>query len=187
MATVAVAGRIKGKLYWGVTTADGDAPYGGVELGSVRNMVWAPVPNIGRIRAEEWGGQTAGKIYNGENVVFSAMLREWNNNAIAEIFPNTVTSAGSDEGVKYDVTDNSGARAGTLLAVNTLLFVPQKPTVHRSILLYACTPNIEEAAQILFNRGTEFGIPVVFDGEPDKNGLVYQWDLLANLTEPPGA
>ena len=184
--------RIAGRLCVDPTDIGDTAefPYGGTALGITRGAEFRFGIKSSIVTAEEWGGQAVESVYGGEVAVFAFVLREFDNDAISNIFPNT--SAGSVSGDRVIEGAVSGAgvnRAGYLLSNKAvkLLFAPQvdKTTTtpgsstfipydeQPMVLIRKAIPMVEETAMLQLSLAQEIGIGVVFQAIPDANEKLY--------------
>ena len=95
------ATRVRGKLVANPTSLAGAYPYGGTELGAVRDMEFRVGVFSVPVRGSEFG-VTIDRLRTGEFGVFAAFMRGWDIGMISTIFPN-VTNSGS--GFKFDADD----------------------------------------------------------------------------------
>lgn len=171
--------RVRGKLVANPTSLAGAYPYGGTELGAVRDMEFRVGVFSVPVRGSEFG-VTIDRLRTGEFGVFAAFMRGWDIGMISTIFPN-VTNSGS--GFKFDA-DDATYRAGMWESSRaiSLLFVPQNPTVQRAIYLRTALPMPSESAAMQLSPDNEVGLPVMFESIPSDNGLSHHVALLANIT-----
>ena len=179
--TIANIQRIRGKICSGPTDATAAYPHGGTALGLVGSVEWRIIPIRGEVTAEEYHGQTIEIIEGAENVLLAAVLREWDSDAIAALFPSTSTSTTSGKvSASRTYTTTRGA-LGSSRAVK-LLFSPQATEEHPALLLYRAVPLITEQASMAYSLDREWQMPVIFQGLPDATGRIYQSALLEDLT-----
>jgi len=194
--------RIAGKLCINPTDISDTAqfPYGGTALGVTRAAEFRFGIKTALVTAEEWGQAPVESVYTGEVAVFAFVLREFDNDAIATLFPNTAVGATSGDRVIEGRVDGVGVnRAGYLLSDKavSLLFAPQvdKTTttpgsttfipydLQPMIYVRKAIPMVEEASMLQLSLAEEVGIGVVFQGIPDGGtGKVYEVGKRGDLT-----
>lgn len=157
--------RLRGRLCLNPTDLTADFPHGGTALGLTRSGIFHPGVKTVLNEAEEWGGVVSKAYYAGEKPFLAAVLREFDNDALAAVFPNT--SAGSVTGDRVITTspgDDTQNRAGYDLTgkAGKLLFSPANPDRHPFILLYYAIPAIQESAELQLSMAQEVGIGVVW-------------------------
>ena len=193
--------RIAGNLCINPTDISDTAqfPYGGTALGVTRGAEFRFGIKSAIVTAEEWGGQPVETVYGGEVAIFAFVLREFDNDAIATVFPNTsVGSTSGDRVIEGAVIGAGVNRAGYLMSNQSvsLLFAPQveKTTAtpgsstyipydeQPMVLVRVAIPMLEETATLQLSLAQEIGMPVVFQGIPDANGKVYEIGKRGDLT-----
>lgn len=175
MSTRDVTGilRVPGRLYISPTNLGIVAPYGGTELGAVRQVALRLRRNAFRVEAEEFD-ETVELIYGAMKVVGLAVnLRQaLDPTAIATIFPSTSTGASTGSKVIDIPGTGAQARAGSLgsAAAVKLLFAADDAANHPSIILYSAMPAFEEnEVEIMSTILSERGLPVVFIPKRDAS------------------
>lgn len=174
--------KIPGRLVKDPTDLTADFPHGGTELGIVRERVFRVIQRRQIITANEFGLEPAEVIESGQTAVFACTLRGFDVNAVAQIFPDVVTS--TDSGfpvIRYP----GSARAGELASGRAfkLLFSPRNTEEHPGFVFYNAIPLMAETMEMDFSADREFGINVVFQAIRDNATppKVYQIGLLADL------
>ena len=149
-------------------------PYGGTELGSTRSHIWRPEIRHKDITAEEFGGEKVQKHFMGESGVFSAVMRDMDDDMLPLVFRNT--STGTTTG--HILVEGSGANRAGFNASSTaikLLIAPKDAADDDPFLtLYSAVPFIPENAESLFHAQREFGIPIMFESERASNGRKFR-------------
>ena len=173
---------LPGELISDPTDLSAAAPYGGTRLGLVRNLLFRPGLENHPIRAEEWGNAVVDIVHGGSAPVFAAVLREFDNDAIAAIFLDT--STGDPSGDKVINLRATSGRAGTLLSTKEikLLFVPKAVLRHPSILIRAALPVVTPETEMALKMGTEATINVLFHARPDKSNRLAVLGKLGDLS-----
>lgn len=159
-------------------------PHGGTALGEVRDMEFRWGIRTRFVTAEEYGGQiVAGIPYVGQSDVLACVLRTWDDDALAAVFPYTAVGVTGHRAIKVDVKTDV-VRAGGLdtARVAKICFSPSSPDQHRFIVLHRAMPLVDESARLQLRLDEEIGIAVVFRGLPDANGLVSSVALRKDVT-----
>lgn len=162
--------RTRGRIAWNPTDLTVAFPHGGTELGIVRNLIFRFGIATEEIRAEEWGNVPTEYVYAGSSAFLAAILREFDNDAIDAIFPDTPTgSASGDESIRGAVSGSGVTLGGTLLSAQAgvLVVSPEAPQSQEFLLLYNAIPMPAEASELQISAGEEMGIAVVFRAVPD--------------------
>ena len=121
--------RFKGRLTWNPTDLTAAFPHGGTELGVVRDLVFRFGLETEEILAEEWGNVPTEYVHVGSSAFLAAILREFDNDAISTIFPDSATGAVSGDTRPRAAVNGSVTLGGTLLSTNSGLLVvsPDSP------------------------------------------------------------
>lgn len=178
--------RTSGRLVKDPTSFAAAFPHGGTELGAVRAVeLEFMVGKVGLVLAEEYGGVPVEGVDPADWAVLYCLLRQWDDTAIAAIWPNTATGAAS--GSKVITGGAKGAvRAGALLTARAakILFVPDDATNHRSIYLPRAIPVIVGESRVAASVLRESNVEVSWIGLPDGSATrrSYQVGKLADLT-----
>ena len=162
--------RFKGRLTWNPTDLTTVFPHGGTELGLVRDLVFRFGIATEEIRAEEWGNVPTEYVYSGTSGFLVAILREFDNDAVGVIFPDTPAGAATGDQILRGAASGSGvALGGTLLSTlsGVLVVSPDSPETQEFLVLYNAIPMVEEASKLQISAGQEMGIAVVFRATPD--------------------
>lgn len=184
MATAdpATVHREPGILIASPTTNTGSAPFGGAALGLTFahevDMIDAPT----LVPAEEFGGAPVEGIEGGKWLVFSAIFRGWDNDAIQRLFPNTSL----DTTRKILAGTSQSVRAGHLLSERAfpLLFAPNDTTNHRAIYMPRVLPLVSGESKSMRSILREQMIHATFVAIPNASGRVYDIDILSRITIP---
>ncbi len=162
--------RFRGRLTWNPTDLTTVFPHGGTELGLVRDSRFRFGIATEEIRAEEWGNVPTEYVYKGSSAFLAAILREFDNDALGVIFPDTPTgSATSDQILRGAVSGSGVTLGGTLLSIQSgvLVVSPESPETQEFLVLYNAIPMPEETAELQISAGEELGMAVVFRAVPD--------------------
>lgn len=175
--------RAPGRLVISPTDLTAAFPYGGTELGSVRQVTWTRFSVDFAIIAEEFGMPVE---YNqaGEAWGISAFMRGQDDDFVSTLFPNASAGTVSQhQGYTWPGTNKAGSwRSADGVK---LLFAPFNTTDVNAIILYRGIPLQEDAARMALDWGDEFGVPVVFMGILDTGGNGGQWRRLKDITVSP--
>src|SRR3972149_495263 len=108
--------RVPGRLIADPTDLSAAYPYGGTELGIVRDAEFRFGVKTKLVTAEEWGGQVVEGFYAGESCVFIAVMRGYDNDMIGQVFMSTGLGASGNRRIRYE-PGNTGSinRPGTKL------------------------------------------------------------------------
>lgn len=170
--------RVRGRLSWNPTDLTQDYPHGGTALGLARDHEFQPNIEHKKLAAEEWGGSTASVLYTGEDPMFLAVLRDFDADALATVWPNVRTTLGGRVTLTYRPGDESTNLPGTQLDdthAGLLVFTPDDEDQHDWIIIYRAVPVVQVAAAMALHLDEDLGFPVAWIGTPDSNGDVYEW------------
>jgi len=174
-------------------------PFSGTALGITRDAELRFNVQTRLVKAEEFGSQVVEAVTAGESALFAFVLREFDNDALAAIFPNTAT--GTTTGnvtIEGRVSGVGVNRSGYLLSNKAvkLLFAPRVentvPTAGSTtnlpldeqpmVLIRKAIPMIEETAMLQLSLKQELGIGVLFQAIPDSSGRLYDVGRRGDLT-----
>lgn len=177
------------KIAMGPVSLSTAFPHGGVALGLTQDIVFKPTRAYEMIHEESFGNEVVDVLDLGESVVIAASLRGYDEDAVAQIFPSTIS--GTVSGKKTVSYPNPGAdpnqdgtfRAGTLKSANgiKLIITPDDYVTYPAILIYNAVPLVEETAEIKFSY-EEGMIPMLFIATRDSQNRLYQWGRLEDLS-----
>ena len=135
-------------------------PYGGTDLGLVKDVAWRRDGPLDPVTAEEIGGGAppvgiVDQQYLGEAWFLAFALRTWDNDDWSAIFPNT------DTGTLGGFTGLLGE--GSILPGHTLaqlavpiLFVPEDVSNHPAVYLPLAIPEVAETLEVALAHSNEF-------------------------------
>lgn len=166
--------RAPGKLVKNPTNLNTAYPHGGTELGEVRQMVFRFGMESEKLVAEEWR-RPVSVIITDEIAIMAGILRSYDNDLLATLFPNTSTGTSSGA-VVVNSFANAGNRAGYDMAAQSvkLLFSPQAVDHHPMILVYNAVPLPDNSANLRLAVGEEYGLAFMFLVTPDSRGWDYR-------------
>lgn len=187
MATANIGDVLKlpGRLCANPTDLSLAFPHGGTALGLTRAAEFRFGIQTSLVTAEEWGQQPVEAVYTGDVAVFGCVLREWDDDAIGAVFPNTGTGDISGNRTILGRVDGVGVnRAGYLFSSQSLvlLFSPRSVDRHPMVLIRKALPMPDETAMIQASLAQEFGIGVVFQAIPDATDRTYDIGKREDLT-----
>jgi len=175
--------RIPARLVWDPTDLGAAEPYGGTYLGLTRDQEFEPNPQVVPTLSESVGSYTD-VYYCGERVLFRAVLRYPDADAVTETAFKTVASGSSGIRMLFrpgGTTENTRAGTSLFSKAGKLLVAARATTDHPMLLMYNAIPALDEAAKLSFSFKAEYGLAVAFWGTPDANGRVYDFARRANL------
>lgn len=155
--------------------------FGGTVLGVTRNVEARWVVRSRNVVAEEWGGTVAERVYIGESLVLAAVLRNYDADAMATIFPRT--SAGSTSGAR--VVEQDFAQTSSRAHIRTphkILFVPVAVETTPLVYLPAARALHDATAKMALGLEEEVGIGCVWQACPNDSGVAYRIALREDLT-----
>ena len=172
---------VPGRLVKPPTDLSAAFPYGGTALGSAAEIIFQPNLETHEIRAEEFGGEIIERLYGTETALLGALMRGYDDDALAAIFQDT--AAGGKTGARV-VSFPGSTRAGSLGSALSfkLFFAPLDEEHHPALLIYKAIPLIEASARLRFSAGEEWGYPVMFQGIRDGSSRVYAMGRMEDLT-----
>lgn len=174
--------RLPGRICYGATNLNAAFPHGGTALGICRDMVFNFGYKTDVATAEEFGGVVTKAYYAGEKPYMAAVLREFDNDALSKVFPNTSVGTVTQDRV-VNLEADAGNRAGYDLTTGTykLIFSPFAATRHPFIVIYYAIPALEESAQLNMSLTKEVGIGVVWWAGLNSGNQCYSIGKAADL------
>ena len=173
--------RVPGRLIVSPTDFLAASPYGGTILGMVRGVEVRMDIRSNLVTAEEWGGVTTEVVYAGETVVLAAILREWDSDAVASVFPYAASGAATGRRVASQTVD-AGTRAGTRRTAAGIVFAPLAADAHPWVYFPAAIPLLDQSVRFGLGLDQEAGFGAVWHAVPDDSGRVYQIGFRPDLT-----
>ncbi len=171
--------RITGKLILNPTNITA-FPYGGIEMGTVRD---------GRMRlgqtplyeeAEEWGGQPVDVIQSETVPMFVAIMAEWSNEGVSRSLSGATIGAVTRRAVQTH--DQIGAtRAGTSITKGGKLLVAPDSPQDQAVIIYNAIPHPAPDADPAWTEAREWGIPMVWVAGLDIQKRTYQISPVAGI------
>lgn len=177
--------RIPGRVVIGPTETflGGAFPFGGTEIGKHRGLVLQPVGSPLPLAFEGLGGEI-GEILERPSIwTLSMTLRGWDSDAVATLFAAGYEAGETSQRATWSAPDfTSGTRASSRGV--SVLVVPDDEVAAPALLAYNAIPNWSADAQILFQRGAEFDLPIQFHLMRDTASRIFSLGILADLTAP---
>ena len=176
-----------GRLVINPTDKTAAFPYGGTQLGEVREVRTVITGGWFDVEAEEFGGAIVESVWSGENIALGCYLRQFDETAGATVFPNTKTTGTSKRVAITSYNDAaSPVRPGHLLSSRgvKLLFVPFDVDRVRCVYFNRALPRTNESMTLQRALGIREEIPALFLAVPKSSSsmLTYQIDFLRDLT-----
>lgn len=174
--------RAPGRLVLNPTDLTAAYPYGGTELGVVRDLLFRPGIEVERLIAEEWKTAVA-SIVKAEYAVLAGVLRSWDDDMLNMLFPNVSTGSVTGKKMVEGLANSGNRTAGYDMAAKAgkVLFVPDARNDGQFLVLYRAIPVVDQAAQLSFQIGEEYGLAFMFEAVPDHNGRTYRIALKDDL------
>lgn len=163
---------VPGRLCVNPTSLATAWPHGGTGLGLVGDVVVKPGQASEHLHEESFGVETIDVLDLGEAWTLAATLRSFDSDAVAAVFPATVTGTTSGKtGVAYP---GASYRAGTLRSSNSvsLLFTPDDPGRHDFVYFPRAVPLVDEAAELQRQIAKEQVVAVMFVAIRDSSNRV---------------
>lgn len=172
--------RVPGRLCIDPTNLATAFPHGGTALGIASQIRVVTGLEEASITAEEFGGQAVDVLLMQRDFFMTTLLRQWDNDAINTLFPNTSAGASGDKVINWPGSN----RSGYLLSNRTvkLCFTADRQTEHPSVIIYKAIPLPEEQEALRLTVLAELAMPAVFLGIRDGSSRVAAWGLLSDLS-----
>lgn len=156
-------------------------PYGGTELGLVRSVVVQPIGEAFRVESELLGDAT--DVLESElRFVFSCMLRGWDDDALATLFPDFYSIGGTSSRALFSAPGNAKPGASALSRSVSLLYAPLDVVNVPAVLVHNGVPDWQAGAELAFQRGTELVLPLAVECVRSVTGRTLQIGRLADLS-----
>lgn len=174
--------RAPGRVVIGPTDLSAAYPYGGVEIGLTTlcaiQSFGTPFPVLYESLGE------AGEVLEGnKSFVFTCFVRGIDDNAVEQLWSSANYSAGSVSA--HAVLKEPGTRVpgeGGIARAVILLYTPDDIVHVPSLLIYRGVPDWGDGAEMLFQRGSELGIPIAINCLRDGNNLIYSMGRHSDLS-----
>lgn len=169
-----------GRLCYAPSSLSSAFPHGGTALGTTRLGRLIRHGRYHPIRDEAFGSEIRDVVWSGENYTFACLLREWDDDALGVLFPNTSTGSVSQHKV---VATPGSNRPGLLLSEKkvVLLFSPDDPERVPATLLYAALPMFDETTEWDLAFGKRLETACVFTATRDSSDRIHKTAMLKDL------
>ncbi len=165
---------VPGRLSWGCTNIATAYPHGGTALGFVGKTAVRMHSTYQEITDESHGNEVQEVVMCGENIGLACVLRDEDDDALAEVYLNT--TAGTATG--HNVVDIGGTnRTGAKLSAraDVLVFTPEAvisgdDNIHRMVVLFKAVPRVEAEQELAERLGVKLEHVCVFTGLRDASG-----------------
>lgn len=174
--------RVPGRLSHSPSSL-GTYPHGGTALG-LASVTFRPRESVFVQTAVEWGGIPVELIDQGPAWTLDAMMREWDADSLAALFPCYAAGRSGGPILKYtadSTVHRAGRKVGTTLG-KVVVFTPDSPAEHPWLILRRAVPAIQETAEMAMRANTTVTLPVRWYATPDGNRDVFDWGQLRDLT-----
>lgn len=156
-------------------------PHGGTPLGVTRDQELRVGARYHEEIAQEWSAVNR-VLYCGSRGVFAAVLRSYDSDAFALLYPEQATGAVSQtSGPAPDVNDDA-KRAGRFLTGAVILFSPVALETQPAVLLYNALPMLDESAKLQVSLKVEMATAFMWALAPDSAGRTYAVNKIADLS-----
>jgi hypothetical protein len=176
--------QVPGRLCINPTSLTSAFPHGGTALGTVHQVGVQIASGFFDVTAEEFGDQVVESIFTGEQWGLAAVLRQFDEDAIAAVFPNTTTGTTSKRvTVRHWSDASSPNRPGHKLSGRSvkLLFSPLDSDRNRAVIFYRALPRVAEQLELMHAVDRRVEVPVVFLAIPDATMRVARSDFLRDM------
>lgn len=168
-----------GYVYIAPTDLGAGAPYGGTRLGLVQAVALKYSLEGAPVTAEEYGGEVVEEIHQVQEVSVSMVMRGWDRDALAAVFPGVSFSAGGDPVIQ---SPTAAFEPGDLMTSRgqKLLLVPEDPA-SPGWILYRAIPYPEASGVVEFSHVRGLSFLATFHGLRDVAGRTIRIAKLGDL------
>jgi len=174
--------RAPGRLVVGPSEAflTGTFPYGGVQVGRVKDVSLRAVGSPYIVECEGLGGEIQEILERPSRWVLSMFLRGWDGDGIEALLGLGHKVGANTQHATWSAPDvTSGTRASVRSVV--LAYVPDDPVGVPGLVAWAAVPHWTDGAEIAYQRGAEFGIPLSCDLMRDSSSRIVTIGKLADI------
>jgi len=157
--------QVSGRLAYGCTDLSTDWPHGGTGLGMVGKLFVSPQRSWVALAAEETSS-AAEVLWLGGDVVVGFTCHNWDNDALAKVFPNTTTSSG-DTLIQWP--GSTVVPGAPLTPLSNLVFTPRNEAEHPGLLIYKAVILPDVNAELFLSAYRYLEIPAVVVATPDAS------------------
>ncbi len=170
-----------GRLVVGPTDLSAAYPHGGTEVGRTKLVVLQSFGEQYRIQGEGIGRATD-VLEADKRWTFSCFLRGWDNDAVDLLMNDGDSVGGTSRHRVWSAPGSTTPGASALARAQILLYVPDDILHNPAVLVFAAIPQWSPGAEIAFQRGTEYGIPLSAECFEDGNGNTLEIGRLSDLS-----
>ena len=168
----------------------GTYPYGGTEIGYAKMFSLRSEGEPYRVFCEGLGEHS--DVLEGANIwSVVVFIRGADDDAIEKLASDGYAEGGKTRHATYSAPGNRVpgqsmlSPGGTLTAREvSIIYVPDDPVRADGFIAYRALPNFQASAEFKFQRGEEFGLPIVFDCLRDGNGDILTMGRIQDFSVP---
>lgn len=175
--------RVPAKLVLAPTNFALAYPYGGTQLGAVRDIVCKPRRKHKALTSEEYGAEVVEVVALGESCMITAALRGWDDDALNAVFSATATGAVSGrKKIDYPGSSYAGQTLGS--GATGLLVAPDDPLRMPAVYFPKAVILLDDSTALTHAIGQEslVGLVAYALRRTATDSRAYQWGLLEDLT-----
>lgn len=173
--------RVPGRMVIDPTDLSVVYPYGGTEIGLVRQVVVQPLGTGLRVTSEPLGDATDVLEADTRHVV-ACFVRGWNDDALRLLFPDQYDAGAISGHAVYTVPNRVRPGSSTLSRARRFLYVPDDVVRAPALLVDRGLPDWSPGAELAFQRGAELGLPLAVECIRTAAGRILSIGRLADLT-----
>ncbi len=173
--------RAPGRLLISPTNLSAAYPYGGIEIGKVRAVVLKPLGTNAVVMSEGLGEAT--DILEANNRwVLSCFVRGWDDDAVQQLQSDSHSIGAVTQHALFTYPLNARPGSSGLSRAKALIYVPDDIVNAPCVLAYRAIPNLDDGAQLEWQRNNELGMPMAFELLRGVSGKILQIGRLPDLT-----
>lgn len=173
--------RVPGRLVANPTNLQLAFPFGGTEVGLVREVrTQALGPQL--VVQSEGLGAPSDVLEPAERYLMACFLRGWDDDAVRLLFSGNQVQGALSGHRTLRIPGDVQPGASALSRAVTLLYVPDNRLDAPALLLHRAVVFWTEAQDIQFRRQEELGIPIVAECVRDSSDRVLEIGRLADLS-----
>ena len=171
-----------GTIVKGVTDLTTAFPYGGTELGRVREVEFNRRVVEATVDAEEFGGFEVETSAVRDTCILAVNFRGFDADVI-DTFRGGSATGGASGGVLMELKVNEEAtRTGKLYPEQKIMLVPKDRTNGIFLYLPAASLLVSATEDVQRAYPREFGQPAIFRGVPNASGYAWQEGKITEIT-----
>jgi len=171
--------RSGGRLVLNPTAIGAAYPHGGTVLGLIDAVRLEPITRGDPIEAEEYGGEEVEDVFLGRQWTLEALLRQWDQPALALLFPG-VFVGGSGQPVVREPDSSFKPGAHNSSRAQTVLFSPYDADTPGWIM-YEAVPLVDRTVKLNTRIVSELTIGIVLKGYRDGADQIIDLGLRGDL------